>query len=98
MSSVQPISDPTLYTLALNTINTILRTPTEAGILPVKVKRKLEYRSSYKEEFVSIPKIIGALRILHKVRHPEYRFLTEEMIKDYEQRCLNDTDNEKEED
>ena len=82
----------------LNTINTILRTPSEAGILPIKVKRKKEYRSSYKEEFVSIPKIIGALRVLVKVRHPEYRFLTEEMIKDYEQRCLNDTENVKDDD
>merc|ERR1712203_918189 len=52
----------------LNTINTILRTPTEAGILPVKVKRKLEFRSNYMEEYVSIPKIIGALRVLVKVR------------------------------
>ena len=79
----------------LNTINTILRTPSEAGILPVKVKRKLEYRSNYMEEFISIPKIIGALRVLHKVRHPEYRFLTEEMIKDYEKRCLKDIEKEK---
>ena len=78
----------------LNTINTILRTPSEAGILPVKVKRKLEYSSSYMEEFVSIPKIIGALKVLMKVRHPEYRFLTEEMIADYEQRCLNDIEKE----
>ena len=82
----------------LNTINTILRTPSEAGILPVKVKRKKEYRSSYMEEFVSIPKIIGALRILHKVRHPDYRFLTDEMIEDYQQRCLKDTENEKDSD
>ena len=79
----------------LNTINTILRTPSEAGILPVKVKRKLEYRSNYMEEFISIPKIIGALRVLHRVRHPEYRFLTEEMIKDYEEKCLKDIENEK---
>ena len=79
----------------LNTINTILRTPSEAGILPVKVKRKLEYRSNYMEEFISIPKIIGALRVLHRVRHPEYRFLTEEMIKDYEKRCLKDIEKEK---
>ena len=82
----------------LNTINTILRTPSEAGILPIRVKRKKEYRSSYMEEFISIPKIIGALRVLVKVRHPGYRFLTEEMIKDYEQRCLNDTENVKDDD
>ena len=56
--------------------------------MPVKVKRKMEYKHSYQEEFVSIPKIIASLRLLTKVRHPEYRFLTEEMIVDYERRCL----------
>ena len=82
----------------LNTINTILRSPSEAGILPVKVKRKLEFRSNYMEEYVSIPKIIGALRVLVKVRHPGYRFLTEEMINDYEEKCLRDIESEKEND
>ena len=70
----------------LNTMDTVLRTPSEAGIIPVKVKRKMEYKHSYMEEYVSIPKLIASLRLLLKIRHPEYKFLTEEMIQDYEAR------------
>ena len=78
----------------LNTMDTVLRTPSEAGIIPVKVKRKMEYKHSYMEEYVSIPKLIASLRLLLKIRHPEYRFLTEEMIQDYEARLQKEADSE----
>ena len=64
--------------------------------MPVKVKRKMEYKHSYQEEFVSIQKIIASLRLLTKLRHPEYRFLTEEMIADYEKRCHDELDSDQE--
>ena len=74
----------------LNTLQTIIRTPSEAGILPIKVKRKLEMKHSYQEEYISIHKIIESLKLLVKLRHPSYRFLTKEMIDSYESKCLND--------
>ena len=74
----------------LNTIDTVLKTPSEAGILPVRLKRKMEYKNSYIEEYISIPKIIYSLRLLLKLRHIDYRFLTEEIINNYELRLLND--------
>ena len=72
----------------LNTLKTIIRTPSEAGILPVRVKRKQEFKHSYQEEYISIHKIIESLKLLVKIRHPGYRFLTEEMINSYETACL----------
>ena len=33
-------------------------------------------------------KIIESLKLLVKIRHPGYRFLTEEMINSYETACL----------
>ena len=70
----------------LNTLNTIIRTPSEAGILPikVKVKRKQDFKHSYQEEYISIHKIIESLKLLVKFRHPSYKFLTKEMIDSYE--------------
>ena len=78
----------------LNTLKTIIRTPSEAGILPIKVKRKHEYKHSYQEEYVSIHKIIYTLKMLVKFRHPDYKFLTKEMIDSYESACLNELDEE----
>ena len=75
----------------LNNLDTVIRTPSEAGILPVKVKRKLEYKQSYQEEYVSIPKIVATLRLLHKLKHPAYTFLTEEKINEYEKKCFEET-------
>ena len=74
----------------LNNLDTVIRSPSEAGILPVnvKVKRKLEYKHSYQEEYVSIPKIVATLRLLHKLKHPHYTFLTEEKINEYEKKCF----------
>ena len=56
--------------------------------MPVRVKRKQEFKHSYQEEYISIHKIIETLKLLVKFRHPDYRFLTEEMINSYESACL----------
>ena len=74
----------------LNTLNTIIRTPSEAGILPIKVKRKQNFKHSYQEEYISIHKIIETLKLLVKFRHPSYKFLTKEMIDSYESACLDE--------
>ena len=78
----------------LNTLKTIIRTPSEAGILSVKVKRKQDFKQSYQEEYISIHKIIETLKLLVKFKHPDYRFLTKEMIDSYESACLAELDEE----
>ena len=47
-----------------------------------------------KEEYISIDKIIYTLKMLVKFRHPDYKFLTKEMIDSYESACLNELDGE----
>ena len=74
----------------LNTIDTILRTPSEAGILPVQIKRKIEYKNSHREEFISVAKVIAALKVLVKLRNPFYTFITDDMLREYEQILLDE--------
>ena len=40
----------------INTIQSLARTPGEAGIVPLKLKRKKEYTNIHKEEYVSVQK------------------------------------------
>ena len=51
------------------------RTPQEAGIVPVKLKRKKEYKNTHKEEYVSVPKIKAALKTLKYLGHKYYQFI-----------------------
>ena len=74
----------------LNTIDTILRTPSEAGILPVQIKRKIEYKNFHREEFISVAKVIAALKVLVKLRNPFYTFITDDMLREYEQILLDE--------
>ena len=69
-------------------VSKLPRHPDDAEIVAVKLKRKLEYKQSYQEEYVSIPKIVATLRLLHKLKHPDYTFLTEEKINEYEKKCF----------
>ena len=46
----------------LDTLNSLPRTPYEAGIIPVKLKKKKEYKNTHKEKFISISKIKIARR------------------------------------
>ena len=48
----------------MKTVEALPRTPSEAGIIPVKLKRKLEYKNSHKVEYVSVEKVIKALKTL----------------------------------
>ena len=48
----------------LNTVQSFPRTPEEAGIIPVKLKRKLEYKNDHIEQYISTKKIFEALNTL----------------------------------
>ena len=71
----------------MNTVKLLPRTPQEAGIIPIKLKRKVEYKNTHKEEYVSVPKIKAALKTLKTLGHKYYQFLDELEIDDYESRC-----------
>ena len=47
-----------------NTIESLPRTPKEAGLLEIKLKRKMEYNNYHKKEYVNPVKIFKALDFL----------------------------------
>ena len=69
------------------TIKSLPRTPTEAGIIPVKLKRKENFKNTHIEEYISIPKIKAALKILKKLGHMYYQFIKETDLDSFEERC-----------
>ena len=61
----------------INTIQSLPRTPAEAGIIPiipVNLKRKLEYKNTHLAQLVNTDKIYKYLDFLSKNGHPSYKF------------------------
>ena len=72
----------------LNTIESLPRTPAEAGIipiLPVKLKRKLEYKTTHLIQLIDTDRIFKYLEYLCKMGHPSYKFYDDWNV--YKQRC-----------
>ena len=72
----------------INTVQRLPRTPSEAGLVEIKLKRKLEYNNYHKKEYVDPKKIFTALNFLKHNHHPSYMFYDE--IDEYERRCEKD--------
>ena len=75
----------------LNTIERLPRTPAEAGlipIVPVSLKRKLEYKTTHLTQLVDINKIFKYLDYLRMMGHPGYKFYDDLNI--YKNRCSNE--------
>ena len=70
----------------LNTIAQLPRTPKEAGLLEVKLKRKLQYDNCHKKQYVDKDKLFQALEFLRRKKHPGYEFY--DSMDAYEDRCL----------
>ena len=48
------------------TVGSFPRTPEEAGIIPIRLKRKIEYKNNHIEQYISTKKIFEALHTLKK--------------------------------
>ena len=73
----------------LNTIENLPRTPAEAGIIPivpVNLKRKLEYKTTHLTQLIDTNKIFKYLKYLCDKGHPSYKFYGD--WNTYEKRCL----------
>ena len=73
----------------LNTVNSLPRTPAEAGIIPivpVNLKRKLEYKTTHLTQLIDTNKIYKYLKYLRDMGHPGYKFYDDYNL--YEKRCL----------
>jgi hypothetical protein len=71
----------------LNTLNCLPRTPTEAGLIEVKLKRKMEYKNYHQYEYISPEKIFRALNYLRQMGNPHYQFF--ENHDAFKERCQN---------
>ena len=85
------INVPVPESSALNTIQSLPRTPNEAGFIGVEVKRKLAYSKPYlKTKLINVRKIYKALNHLKNGNNPYYQFY--DNISTYEERCVNQDD------
>ena len=71
----------------VKTLKALPRTPHEAGIISVKLKRKQKYKNYHWREYISIPKVKEALRLLKSLGHKYYQFIKESDLHEYEERC-----------
>ena len=69
----------------INTIQSIPRTPREAGLIQVKLKRKLKYKNYHKQEYIDPQKIFKVLEYLRKSGHPYYQFYDDYNV--FKKRC-----------
>ena len=71
----------------IDTMKALPRTPHEAGIISVKLKRKKQYKNHHWQEYISVPKVKEALRLLKSLGHKYYQFIKESDLDQYEERC-----------
>ena len=55
-----------------DTLRALPRSPDEAGIIPVQLKRKAEYKNSHREEYINVDKLYKAIDTLVQSGHPYY--------------------------
>ena len=58
----------------MNSLKQMPRMPTEAGLVPVKLKRKKVYKGAERKEQIRPEVVFEALRYLRKAGHPFYQF------------------------
>ena len=68
------INIPIQNTDVINSVQRLPRTPSEAGLVEIKLKRKLEYNNYHKKEYVDPRKVFAALNFLKEKNHPGYLF------------------------
>jgi hypothetical protein len=59
-----------------DTLKSLPRTPDEAGIIPVQLKRKVEYKNSHREEYINVDKLYKAIDTLVQSGQMKYCPLT----------------------
>ena len=79
------INIPIFESDILETIESLPRTPTSAGIIPINFKRKTEYKNNHMVQYVSVPKIVQALRTLKEMGNKYYQFVP--ISSDFEDKC-----------
>ena len=85
------VNIPVFEADVLETVKSLPRTPSEAGIIPVNFKRKMSYKNTHKTQYVSVPKILKALATLKRLGNKYYQFIPD--FHTFKERCQEtDTD------
>ena len=71
------VNIPIYETDVIRTIESLPRTPNSAGIIPVELKRRLNFRNYHMTQYVSVPKLETALQTLKSLGHQYYQFQLE---------------------
>ena len=79
------VNIPVYETDILKTLGSLPRTPEEAEIVPVNLKRKIDYKNCHKVQYISVPNILKALETLRESENPYYQFAPD--IKQFQRRC-----------
>ena len=69
----------------INTITRLPRTPNEAGLIEVDLKRKVEYQNSHIKQLISPQKCYRMLELLKRSGNPYYQFYDD--YNTYSNRC-----------
>ena len=69
------VNIPVFEADVLKTVESLPRTPSEAGIIPVNLKRRMNYKQNHKTQYVSVPKILKALETLKGLGNKYYQFI-----------------------
>ena len=79
------INIPVFESDVLNTLKSLPRTPSNAGIIPINFKRKVAYKNSHMVQYISISKIMKALKTLKALGNKYYQFVP--FSTDFEDEC-----------
>ena len=72
------------------TLQKLPRLPKDAGLVPIKLKRKQAYKQSHLQEWVDVEKVHRCLLLLKNFGHKEYQFYTASEVEEYVSRCKQD--------
>jgi hypothetical protein len=71
----------------ISTIESFPRTLDEAGVIPVQLKRKIEYKNNHLEQYISTKKIFKALQTLKRLGNKYFQFVPD--LDKYRDKCKN---------
>ena len=86
------ISVPVREETVRETLSQLPRLPKDAGLLhliPVNLKRKLEYKNIHKKEYIDPEKVMAVTKFLRDSGHPYYQFCDDLNLDTYKERCRN---------
>ena len=82
------VSDHPTDSDIINTVARLPRTPNEAGLIEVDLKRKVEYQNSHIRQLIDPEKCFKMLQLLKKAGNIHYQFYDDYNV--YQEKCKNE--------